>query len=307
MEIQIMFDRAAMEAALHGVAGWSWLFEWGMYLLLLAALGITLWVFFDSNTRRKGDVALTPRILSMVGVFLVIPAFIFRFTGTADAVNTRVRLMAEPGQPLYESAVNFNVNWLANGYGPIIALVALAGMLVSILSVIMYSSLVPKHKAGPSFGTSVGTPASAPVQNIPPAVNIPQQNPSPVVAPGGQGGNRDTVIEPRIRPAAVTIIDRPTVAILKAESGADNGKSWNLPAGDVTIGRNPGNVVILSDEKVSGLHAKLKYENGLWKIFDDNSSNGTCVNGSKIAGLQEITNGSLISVGDTTLVFSTIQ
>jgi len=303
--ISLQFDRAAIENALQGVAGHSWLFEWGMYLLLLAALGIALWVFFDSNSSGKGDAALQPRIISMVGVFLILPAFIFRFTGTADGITRVVRLEAEAGQPLYESAINFNVNWLVSGYGSIISIVALAGMLVSIFAAIQYSTQKSKGNVSRtvferllSKQTATHVPASPAVGGVT----------LPSGPPPTSTGTSTVISKPGVQSDAVkTVFSRPAVR-LTAESGPSNGKTWDLSANDAIIGRDSNSAVTvqIGDPEVSGQHAKLKHQNGTWSILDLGSTNRTFVNGSEIAGQTELESGALIRVGDTTLTFEKI-
>ena len=71
--IEINYDNAWIDSALLQLQGFSWLYSWGMYLFLVVTLGILIWIFFDSITKHKDQQALVPRILSMVGFFLIIP------------------------------------------------------------------------------------------------------------------------------------------------------------------------------------------------------------------------------------------
>ncbi|MBQ9068155.1 MAG: hypothetical protein IJ131_03705, partial [Eggerthellaceae bacterium] len=131
--IEINYDEAWVNSSINALGSWRWLYEWGMYLFLLVAAAIVFWIFFDSITKKKDQKALVPRIMAMIGFFAIIPAFIFRFTGNADGVHTLVKLglNADPAYPYMRTAVNWNVNWLVNGYGPTIAIIALVGMLLS--------------------------------------------------------------------------------------------------------------------------------------------------------------------------------
>ena len=87
----------------------------------------------------------------MIGLFAIVPAFIFRFTGTANGVSTLVRLNAEAGAPYYPGPINWNVNWLLAGYGPTIAIIALAGVLLSVIALIIYASSVQRAKPSTEF------------------------------------------------------------------------------------------------------------------------------------------------------------
>ena len=68
--------------------------------------------------------------------------------------------------------------------------------------------------------------------------------------------------------------------------------------GSVSIGRGPANQVVLDYEKsISATHCEIFAEGGSWKIRDLHSSNGTCVNGIRIADTAEITSGSVLRLG----------
>ncbi len=51
----------------------------------------------------------------------------------------------------------------------------------------------------------------------------------------------------------------------------------------VTIGRLPDNDIHIDDLSVSGHHAKILLEDGQYVVYDENSTNGTYVNGQKVA------------------------
>jgi hypothetical protein len=57
-----------------------------------------------------------------------------------------------------------------------------------------------------------------------------------------------------------------------------------LPGQEVRAGRDPGQCgIVLSEPRVSSVHASLKLENGVLLVKDENSNNGTVVNGSRIS------------------------
>ena len=72
-----------------------------------------------------------------------------------------------------------------------------------------------------------------------------------------------------------------------------------------TLGRRPEmDIPIFWDNEVSGLHAELQGFAGEWTIVDDGlSTNGTFVNGRRVAGRQRLREGDRIRVGHTTLVY----
>jgi pSer/pThr/pTyr-binding forkhead associated (FHA) protein len=77
----------------------------------------------------------------------------------------------------------------------------------------------------------------------------------------------------------------------------------SLDKDEITIGRKPGNDIHIDNAAVSGLHAKIiKDAEGNYFIEDQNSTNGTLVNGNRISKIQ-LNNGDDIIVGKHDLVF----
>lgn len=67
---------------------------------------------------------------------------------------------------------------------------------------------------------------------------------------------------------------------------------------EITIGRQEGNTIRLTERNVSRKHAKISRRNGSVFVEDIGSSYGTRVNGDKIQGRQQIKEGDLIQIGD---------
>ncbi|HEY3413207.1 MAG TPA: FHA domain-containing protein [Armatimonadota bacterium] len=61
------------------------------------------------------------------------------------------------------------------------------------------------------------------------------------------------------------------------------GVSYAVKQGANSIGRKPGNDVVLSDPFVSGFHAVLTVADGQLTIIDSGSSNGTFISGRRLA------------------------
>src|SRR5918912_1323726 len=80
----------------------------------------------------------------------------------------------------------------------------------------------------------------------------------------------------------------------------DEGRQTVVPIGrdEITIGRDAGNVVKLTERNVSRRHAHLKCEDGQLLIEDLGSYNGVRVNGARNAEPTRIEEGDLIQIGD---------
>ncbi len=99
-----------------------------------------------------------------------------------------------------------------------------------------------------------------------------------------------------------------------AESGevylvVREGPTWHdifrlLPGSVVTVGRDPGNRIVLRDDRCSRRHCSLLQDGSTWTIRDLGSRNGTIVNGAKIDETAPLEEGALIVIGTTELLFT---
>ncbi len=74
---------------------------------------------------------------------------------------------------------------------------------------------------------------------------------------------------------------------------------------NTNIGRDKGNEIILNDPAVSSRHAKIKFENGSFIVYDLASTNGTFVNGNKITK-QSLKDGDIITFAHIRMKFKAI-
>ncbi len=83
---------------------------------------------------------------------------------------------------------------------------------------------------------------------------------------------------------------------------ASNGREYPV-TGRLRVGRAPESNILLADELVSRLHARVWVENDRLLIRDERSSNGTIINGRalKIGDVANLRPGDTIRVGATTL------
>jgi pSer/pThr/pTyr-binding forkhead associated (FHA) protein len=65
-----------------------------------------------------------------------------------------------------------------------------------------------------------------------------------------------------------------------------------------TVGRDPGNDIILRDPKVSRHHAEIVFERGFFVLHDLASANGTYINGKRIR-VAPLTHGAKLRMGNS--------
>ena len=80
----------------------------------------------------------------------------------------------------------------------------------------------------------------------------------------------------------------------------DEGRKTVVPfvRDEITIGRQEGNTIRLTERNVSRRHARLVRQNGHVVVEDLGSYNGTRLNGERIAGQSPLKEGDLIQIGD---------
>src|SRR4051812_36800685 len=84
---------------------------------------------------------------------------------------------------------------------------------------------------------------------------------------------------------------------LMVVAGPNRGTSYAVQEGQVTIGRQVGNVIVLESAKVSKHHCKLEIVGSEVVMRDEGSANGTFVNGV-LTRERRINPGDRISVGE---------
>ncbi len=89
---------------------------------------------------------------------------------------------------------------------------------------------------------------------------------------------------------------------LFAVAGPLKDSTFALPAGDLPVGRDPSNLLSISDPSLSRRHCVIGREGDRHKIRDLDSRNGTYVNGVAVKE-SWLRHGDQISVGDSLFVF----
>ena len=85
----------------------------------------------------------------------------------------------------------------------------------------------------------------------------------------------------------------------------DEGHTTVVPLlrDEITIGRERGNSIRLTERNVSRLHARLLKRNGSYIVEDLGSYNGVTVNGQRIESKAELAAGDQLGIGDYDLAF----
>lgn len=81
-------------------------------------------------------------------------------------------------------------------------------------------------------------------------------------------------------------------------SGPTPGVIFPLEGDQLTIGRDANNGVPINDVEVSRKHSRLTFQGGKYVLEDLGSTNGTFVNGQRLAGPAVLKAGDVVSLGE---------
>lgn len=98
---------------------------------------------------------------------------------------------------------------------------------------------------------------------------------------------------------------RAPKAFLAVQEGSDR-KTLALGNEPLAIGRDPQNDIVLDDRRVSRKHAEVRLRLGRYTLYDLQSTNGTYVNGRRVAEIV-LSDGDRIAVGGTELQFQSSE
>jgi hypothetical protein len=90
--------------------------------------------------------------------------------------------------------------------------------------------------------------------------------------------------------------------VVQRSPSLETGDGFPVDSAPLTIGRGGQNDLVLDgDEFASARHARIEARrDGVW-VEDLGSTNGTYVNGAKVAGAQRLGSGDVLRVGETDL------
>ncbi len=93
------------------------------------------------------------------------------------------------------------------------------------------------------------------------------------------------------------------LANLIVRKGPLKGQRYSIKIPIVNIGRANYNDIVIPDESVSTVHAKLQRREGIWVLVDLDSTNGTFVDGARVSTEAALAPAALIRFGDVRLTF----
>jgi predicted component of type VI protein secretion system len=81
-------------------------------------------------------------------------------------------------------------------------------------------------------------------------------------------------------------------------AGPTPGKVFPVSGESFTIGREPGNGIIINDAEISRKHARMSQQENTYTIEDLGSTNGTFVNGVRLTAPHALRPGEVIAFGE---------
>ncbi|MUK00955.1 DUF3662 domain-containing protein [Vibrio cholerae] len=82
-----------------------------------------------------------------------------------------------------------------------------------------------------------------------------------------------------------------------------DGQRYSINSGTIVLGRSSEADILVDDTGVSRRHLEIRTENGRTYAVDLGSTNGSYVNGQRVNGQAELTDGSTITMGRSRLTF----
>lgn len=125
----------------------------------------------------------------------------------------------------------------------------------------------------------------------------PAQPPGPAAPPPAPAA------EPPKAAAARGPAATPALATFLVRSGQLKGQRLTVRVPVVNIGRAEYNDLVVPDDSVSGAHAKLQRREGVWVLVDNDSTNGTWVDGERVVGETMLGPGAVVRFGEVSAMF----
>lgn len=258
-------------------------YNWGAFLGVFLAAAIAIYIFFDARNYSSSK-TLIPRVLGALGALLTLPSLYAKLTG-GDAM---VELLGLLGQVESASDLELFLGELFKTFTSLrnFLYLGLAGLALALGALVYYMMR----------GREEDYSRSIPFTPMPPPPPPPPPTPDPVV--------------PQNRPVAPTMPlhqEPPPQAWLVVRSGPRTGTQFGLGMSRPNvIGRDPNKAdIIIDEDSVSREHARVRFENGQFVIYDMASTGGTYVNGN-VVQRQMLYDNDRISLGRVELVYKKV-
>ncbi len=94
---------------------------------------------------------------------------------------------------------------------------------------------------------------------------------------------------------------------LVMRAGPTPGKAFPVTGNSFTIGREPGNGIVINDPEISRKHSRMWLQGSTYSIEDLGSTNGTFVNGVRLSAPHSLRPGEVVALGEQiSLVFEAV-
>jgi pSer/pThr/pTyr-binding forkhead associated (FHA) protein len=94
---------------------------------------------------------------------------------------------------------------------------------------------------------------------------------------------------------------------LVMRAGPTPGKAFPVSGESFTIGREPGNGIVINDPEISRKHSRMWLQGSTYSIEDLGSTNGTSVNGVRLSAPHSLRPGEVVALGEQiSLVFEAV-
>ncbi|MBP2214811.1 DUF3662 and FHA domain-containing protein [Arthrobacter sp. CAN_C5] len=117
----------------------------------------------------------------------------------------------------------------------------------------------------------------------------------------------DSATEKQAGPRRPTTPNAPTRQPTRLQPVLDlDGQRYSLNAGSIILGRSSEADILVDDTGVSRKHLEIRTQGGSTRAVDLGSTNGSYVNGQRVQGETDLSDGSIITMGRTRMTFRLI-
>jgi pSer/pThr/pTyr-binding forkhead associated (FHA) protein len=97
-------------------------------------------------------------------------------------------------------------------------------------------------------------------------------------------------------------VPRATLVVVHSAEVGEQGKRYPVGSEETTLGREPGNVIVVASDQASRRHARIFALGGTHMLEDLGSTNGTYLN-SRLVKEEALRHGDVVRVASTVLKY----